>query len=185
MNTLIKAALSLVLASGIYVGYQRYMVPIVDTAVAVESKAAAAVAAIDKVDASMKAPVRVYKSSAKTKLALPAAVIADPDKEVVSATTIKSSERPQTVTTVIDAGTGESTTYTKFEPMPWIAVENRGEVRFDYGYKFKPNALSNSTAGRFSIRQDVLAIKALHLGVNASMDTDGAAFVGAGIGYRW
>jgi hypothetical protein len=35
------------------------------------------------------------------------------------------------------------------------------------------------------LREDLLQVKALHLGLNASLDTDGAWFVGVGVGYRW
>lgn len=156
----------------------------VSATVAVESRPAAAVRLAPKVSVKMKSPIKAYKPDTKAKLRLPDAVIADNDKQVLAATTIRSSERPQTVTTVIDAGTGDSKTYVKSEPLPWVATESRGEVRIDYAYKFRASPVPTPVV-RLTLRHDVIQVKGFHLGLNATVDTDRDAFIGVGVGYRW
>jgi hypothetical protein len=126
------------------------------------------------------AKVSVYAPAAKSKLSLPQLIAADPAKHVLDASTIKADDHPQTIVTVIDEQTGDVQTFVRSEPLPWLAAEQRGELRFDVGVK---NGLA--TVGRLTLREDLLQVKALHAGLNASADTDGSFFVGAGVGYRW
>jgi hypothetical protein len=124
--------------------------------------------------------VSVYTPPAKKKLDLPAAVQDDPNKYVLGSAKLPSDTHPHTITTVIDAKTGEVQTYDRRDPLPWLAAEQTGEIRIDYGFK---NGLVK--VGRLSLREDLLQVKALHAGINAAVDTDGARFAGAGVGYRW
>lgn len=124
--------------------------------------------------------VAVYAPAAKKRLDLPAAVQDDPSKYVLGSAKLPADHHPHTVTAVIDAQTGEVQTYDRRDPLPWLAAEQTGEIRIDVGIK---NGLVK--VGRLSLREDLLQVKALHAGVNATVDTDGAWFAGAGIGYRW
>lgn len=124
--------------------------------------------------------VRAYAPAAKAKLKLPDSMLNDPSVYVLDSSLLPSDTHPQTVTTVIDEQTGEVQTVVRREPLPWLAAEHRGELRLDAGIK---NGLSR--VGRISLREDLLQVKALHAGINASVDTDGQFFVGAGVGWKW
>lgn len=124
--------------------------------------------------------VPVYTAPAKRKLNLPDEIKDDPNKYVLTSARLPKDTHPQTVTTVIDKQTGEVQTLFRQEPHPWLAVEQTGELRLDYGIK---NGFAR--VGRITLREDLLQVKALHLGVHATLDTDGAWFAGAGVGWRW
>lgn len=124
--------------------------------------------------------VEVYASSAKQKLNLPPAVQADQHAHVVEATHVRPDDHPETVTTMIDDQTGKTETMIQRDPLPWLAAEQTGELRFDYGLKN-----GGAKVGRLSVREDLIQVKALHAGVDATLDTDGQYFLGAGVGYKW
>jgi hypothetical protein len=124
--------------------------------------------------------VPVYTPPMKKALGLPVDVQDDPKKYVLGSAKLPKDTHQHTVTTVIDAKTGEVQTYDRRDPLPWLAAEQTGEIRIDYGFK---NGLVK--VGRLSLREDMLQVKATHAGINAAVDTDGAWFVGAGVGYRW
>lgn len=123
--------------------------------------------------------VTVYKPEAKKKLNLPASIQGNPAQHVVASSRINANLNPQTVTTVIDDKTGETITLVTREPLPWLAAEQTGEARIDYGWKGGRNIT------RLSLTEDMFQIKALHAGLQASLDSDGQYFVGAGIGWKW
>jgi hypothetical protein len=125
--------------------------------------------------------VPVYTAPAKRKLKLPDEIKDDPNKYVLTSARLPKDTHPQTVTTVIDAQTGEVQTLYRSEPHPWLAVEQTGELRVDYGIK----SWSGLRVVRLSLREDVLQIKSFHAGINASIDSDGAWFVGVGVGWKW
>ena len=125
------------------------------------------------------AKVQVYARKAKVKLSLPAAVQADPMQHVAAASRVESSDRPVTVTTLLDERTGAVTTYTREEPLPWLAAGHSGEASIAYGMR------SGQMMGRIMVRQDILQIKAARIGAQATIDQDGQWFAGAGIVYRW
>jgi hypothetical protein len=188
VKDIMKGGAGLVLAAacafGIYSVALRFMPPEPEVAVATLAPTASAVKKVKKVTAPVKS-VEVYAPEAKANLKLPPAVIADADKQVTSATTVRPSERSITVTSVLDTATGETVAYQKAEPLPWFAVEARGEARFDYGYKVQPGPLEARPVGRLSVTHNFVQVKGFHVGVNGSVDTDGGAFGGVGIGYRW
>lgn len=124
--------------------------------------------------------VKVYTKAAKTKLRLPGSVQDDAGQYVLTSSRVTADDHPHTLTTIIDEKTGEVQTFNRRDPLPWIAVENSGELRIDYGLK---NGLTR--VGRLSLRESLLQVKALHAGANASIDTDGAWFVGVGVGYKF
>lgn len=127
-------------------------------------------------------PVQVYKPEVKRKLKLPAAVQADPAQHVVAATRTVPDERPHTITTVLDTSTGEFTTLDRAEPLPWLAVSTKTEVGAFYGVK------NGEPAFRVQAQQELLRIKALHVGAVASADMvrgDVDTYVGVGVWARW
>lgn len=124
--------------------------------------------------------VIVYAPDAKRKLNLPSSAQTNDSIAVLDSSKINSGERPQTVTTVIDATTGKPETFVTVDPYPWLAVINEKEIRLSYG--FKNGAVK---VGRIALSDDLVTIKGVRLGANGSLDTDGRFFVGAGISYRW
>lgn len=134
---------------------------------------------------AVQAPVKVYADTAKFNLKLPATVAKNADEHVLSATQVRATERPQTVTTVIDEKTGDTQTFVKTDPYPWIALEHRGEVRMSYGYRYSAQTHQLTNVGRLAVTYDAIRVKALTGGVTAQIDTDGQAFVGVGIAYRF
>ena len=128
-------------------------------------------------------PVKAYAGKAKVDLKLPAAVQAAPDTHVVAATQVPSSQRPQTITTTLDAQTGEFQTYVKTDPYPWFAIETRGEVRLAGGYKIDGSTVKPVL--RLGVGYDVVRIKAFTAGVVGTVDSDGDAFLGVGVAYRF
>lgn len=124
--------------------------------------------------------VAVYTPPAKKKLGLPTSVQDDPNKYVLDSAKLPSDTHPHTVTTVIDAKTGDVQTYDRRDPLPLLAAEQTGELRLDYGIK---NGFIK--VARLSLREDLLQVKAFHAGINASLDADGQYFIGVGVGWRW
>lgn len=125
--------------------------------------------------------VQAYAPEAKRKLKLPASVRENPKAHVLAASDVKAAERDTRISTVLDTATGAVDTYTEALPLPWVRPEARGEVGLYYGVKsghFGP-------VGRLQASYDVLQVKAAHVGVMGSVDTDGAAFAGVGLRVRW
>lgn len=119
--------------------------------------------------------VKVYAPSAEKKLGVTLA----PGQKVVAASKISPSLRSQTVVSTIDAS-GNIETQVRLDPYPWLAAEATGELRVDYGIK---NGLQK--AARISFSEDFIEVKQFHAGVNSSLDSDGAWFVGVGVGYKF
>lgn len=129
--------------------------------------------------------VTVFSAPAKAKLKLPDAIVQNPDAHVIAATQVKPDLHPQTVVTVINSATGESETITRRDPYPWAAATQSGELRLDYGYKFDHFASGGKMIAKLTLREDLLQLKALHIGATASLESDGTMFAGVGLGYRW
>jgi hypothetical protein len=138
------------------------------------------VSGILKEHLKMTKTLTVYAPTAKKKLDLPPEIQSDPNKYVLSASTVKPSLRSTTITEVVDKETGASTELVRVEPYPLIAAEQTGEARIDYGIKS-----TGATVGRLSLREGLVQVKGVNLGVTATVDTDRAAFAGVGLGYRW
>lgn len=124
--------------------------------------------------------VIVYAPEAKKKLDLPTPIQDDPSKHVIESTIVPSDLHAQTVTTVIDERTGESKTIVRSEPLPWFKPEQHGSLGVGYGIT---SGLMHGWA--LNAHEDLLQIKALHFGVDGSVFTGGAYFVGFGMAYRW
>lgn len=124
--------------------------------------------------------VVVAKPAAKGKLNLPPAIAEDPSKHVTSSSTVTAGERPQAIITLLDQTTGQTTAVVQQLEYPWLATEQRGQMWIGYGL-----ADGGRRAGRLMLREDLLQVKALHLGGQASVDTDGQWFAGVGVAWRW
>ena len=123
--------------------------------------------------------VVVIAGAAKEKLELPLEIKQDTTTHITSAVTIPSEERQQSVVTLFNETTGRTDTYTQTLQYPLLAIEQRGQLWLGYGMT------RSGQVGRILFREDLLQVKALHLGMNATVDTDGAWFAGVGVGYRW
>jgi hypothetical protein len=129
--------------------------------------------------------VKVYPAAVKNKIKLPEVVLDNPALEVIASSQVKADDHPQTITTLIDTDTGESQTFVKRDPLPWIAWDNRGEAGLYMGIK------NSEPTVRLEAKQGLFQVKGLHFGVMGSVDQplSGAQgtdyFVGAGAWARW
>lgn len=123
--------------------------------------------------------VRVYRDAVKKKLALPADVQADTNRQVATSSVVRSDIRSHTLTTVVDLSTGEFAVHDRAEPLPWVALTRRGEAGIAYGLK------DGVQTSRIYLQQDLINIKSVSLGAAATLDQDGEWFVGLKAGYRW
>jgi len=129
--------------------------------------------------------VETYADEAKADLKLPPAVIAAPEIKVIDATKVASSDHPQTVTSTLNTETGKVETYIKEEPLPWIAFNQRGSAGIYTGYKLDRITGVPQRATRLTVAHEFMQTKAVNVGVQASIDSDGSAFAGVGVAYRW
>lgn len=127
--------------------------------------------------------VKVFAGDTKAKLKLPPDALSNPAEHVISATRVPGSDRPQTITTTVNTDTGESRSFVKTDPYPWFAWEPRGGVRLSLGAKIRDGRVEQVV--RMGVNYDALRIKALTAGVTGTVDSDGDAFVGVGVAYRW
>lgn len=160
--------------------------PPAPTKEAVVATPAPQVAAVPRVDVTPKAPVKAYAPAAKAKLSLPKAVADDDNQYALTASRIEASDHPMTVSTVINAQTGEATAYVHEEPLPWMAWDTHGDAGIYVGVKS-----TGERAARFELRQGLVQIKAVHIGVTASADQPiggplkAEGYLGVGVWYRW
>lgn len=134
-----------------------------------------------------KAGVVVYVPAAKKKVELPPEVQNNPSAFVIGSSSLKESDRPQTVTTTIDANTGQAQTFVTQEPYPWLAAENHRSVTVSYGIKGYSSVQGSGTAWawRTTFKDDLAQVKALHLGMQLSADSDASYYAGIGVTYRF
>lgn len=142
------------------------------------AQAAPEVADIPKV-AITPPKVKVYAPEAKDKVALPPAVQGDPAISVLESSKLPESEHPQTVTTVLNSATGDTSTYVTTDPYPWIASEYRREVGAGYGLK------NGQKAGHFFANVELVQIKAAHIGGGLHWFTDGTNMIEATVTGRF
>lgn len=188
MNAIEKVAsvlAVLVLGFAGFTLYDQYRKPVPVGSDSVPAVEAPAVKKAPKVKVAIKAPVTTLQGDSKANLKLPASVIADDHQQVIAATQTPGSLRPQTTSTVIDTETGEVKSFTKTDPYPWIAYEPRGSIGLAYGYKYNHVMHNSASVARLEVGYDVVRIKALTLGVRATVDSDSTAFAGVGIKYQW
>lgn len=152
----------------------------------VEATPADEVKRAPKVGVAVKSPIKVYAGGAnlKRKIELPPEVVQDDRQQVIASSKIEG-EQPHTVTTVIDTDTGESRTFVRADPLPWLAWDDRGGIGLYAGFK------NGTAAARLQAHQGIFRIKAVHVGIVASLDQTLSGpvsmdyFVGIGAEYRW
>jgi len=139
-----------------------------------------------KVAVVIKQPVKVFKHSQaiKSDLQLPKTALDNVNEHVLAASAIEPSDHPKTIITTLNAETGDSQTYVKTEPLPWVTWDNRGSVGMYGGIK------NGSAIMRLQARQDFLDVKAMRVGVTANVDqpisgTGTDYFIGIGANYNW
>jgi hypothetical protein len=150
--------------------------PVGVTVIAAPNKA---IAGVPKIDVPVK-KLKVYTAPAKAKVALPQNVKDDPNQYVLGSTSLKPDTHPTTITTMVNAETGESTTYTTREPYPWFAFENQGDIGAGVGFD-----KTGATVGMIEIHEDLVQIKAAHLGVTAIGMSNRTGFVGLSARVKW
>jgi len=177
-SAVVTGAIVVAIAYGI-AWYNR--APEIPPGVTVEATTAPEVKKEEKVEVAT-APVKVYKPAVKRTLKLPESVVADNDQHVIASSKTANDERQHTITTVINQQTGESQTFDRVEPLPWVAVNTKSEIGIYYGMK------AGEPAVRIEGRQELLQVKAAHLGAIANADMMRGhidTFVGIGGWVRW
>lgn len=157
-----------------------------ETGKTVEATPSAEVKHQPKVGIAIAAPVKVYAGGArlKRKIELPPEVVQDDNQQVIASSKVDG-EQPHTVTTVIDTQTGESRTFVRTDPLPWLAWDDHGSIGMYAGVR------NGAPAVRLQARQGLFRIKAIHVGAVATMDQPLSGpvamdyFVGIGAEYRW
>ncbi|MBI5917787.1 MAG: hypothetical protein HY849_00210 [Nitrosomonadales bacterium] len=157
-----------------------------DTGKTVEASSSTEVKHAPKIGIAIKSPVKVYAGGAglKSKIELPPEVVQDDRQQVISSSKIEG-DQPHTITTVIDTDTGESRTFVRDDPLPWLAWEDHGGIGIYTGIR------NGSPAIRLQAHQGIFRIKAVNVGVVASLDqllkgpVSMDYFVGVGAEYRW
>lgn len=145
---------------------------------AVEGRTPKALAAETKTPVPCKS-LQVYPKNAKQQLNLPAAVVADPVKQVLASTMTPGNEHAHTVTAVTDLGTGDTQMFVKEEPLPWFSTRRSGEVSLAYGFR----GMRPST--QFEATEYFAHIKALNFGVTGQVETPRGGFVGITMSMEW
>lgn len=117
--------------------------------------------------------IKVYPDEVKRDMGLPDAVAEDPGKRLTTTAKLDADDRPYTLSTVVDAETGESMIYARPDPLPWLAPGKRGEIGIAYGLK------NGELGARLYAGHELLRLKALSMGVAGTLDQDGDLYAGA------
>lgn len=127
--------------------------------------------------------VETYPDAVKKVLKLPENIVSSKNKQVVASIKVKADDHPHTVTTVVDVSTGTFESFDRRDPLPWAAYSSKGSVGAYYGFK------SGESAIRLVVRQELLQVKAVKIGVTLSLDRtmsgNTSSFVGIGAEYNW
>lgn len=144
------------------------------------------VAGIPKVDHPAPKMIRVIPKQAASKaLDLPQDVAQDDNQQVIATADIAPAPDGATAVTVINTETGESTILVKAKPRPLFAFLRSGAAGVRYGVDSK----GDQQAALF-VRQDVLRVGNVHLGLTAEARTSPAkgsaeAYGAVEVSYRW
>lgn len=138
----------------------------------------------DKADTPVKTKtIQAYSNSAKARLPIPAAAREKTSLMAVAASRVEADDHPNTITTLVDADTGATTTYINREPMPFLARETTSEAALYYGWRNGVGAI------RVDVRQALFTVKSVHVGIIGSLDQPRGAvvgtFIGIGAWLRW
>jgi hypothetical protein len=133
-------------------------------------------------------PVKTYAPKAKAAVKLPQAVQADAAAVVLQSSRVAASDRPQTVTAVLDTETGETRQYVVDEPLPWLDTTVRSDAGVYLGLKRGEPTI------RAQARAQIAQVKELRLGALASADmplngerpgVQAEYFIGVGAWMQW
>jgi hypothetical protein len=157
--TLYKGAIALLvlLVIGLagWIVWKDYFRPVERAGQTVTATAAAEVVNLPTVAAPIAGgAVQAYPDAVKKKLNLSKVVADNPKKKVVSASKVQASDRPHTVTTLIDTDTGRAETYVRADPLPAFALRSSGAFGVGAGIK------RGGPVTEIYIRQDFLQVKA-------------------------
>jgi hypothetical protein len=175
----ITAAILIVFAALAWYFYDGKASP--DAVIATPSKE---VKDLPKASVPIKKPLKVYSggSKLKDKLGLPADVTQNDAKHVIASTTVNC-DQPHTITTVIDAETGESQTYDQPAPRPWLARNDQSKVGVYAVFKNGTPTLSlQGRRGLFSVKSlDFVGVA----GIDHPMSGTGGLGTQIGIGVEF
>jgi|GEM_PF-1324079 len=139
-----------------------------------------------QVDKPIKAKtVKVYPAAVKNTIKLPEIIQDDPALDVIASNQVPADDHPQTITTLINTDTGESQTFVKRDPLPWLAADPHGEAGLYMGIK------NGEPTARLEVKQGLFQVKAIHFGVSGSIDQSISGvqgtdyFIGTGAWVRW
>lgn len=173
---------------GINHAYQRYQstLPTAPVGLNIVATPAPEVKKVTPVAKPIKAKtVKVYPAAVKNTIKLPQIIQDNPDLDVIASNQVPADDHPQTITTLINTETGESQTFVKRDPLPWLAVDTHGEAGMYMGIK------NGTPTARLEAKQGLLQVKALHFGLIGSVDQqlgngqDTDYFIGTGAWVRW
>lgn len=122
--------------------------------------------------------IYVYPPKVKDGLDLPPDVKKDDAKKVTATAKLDAEERPYTLVGVLDTQTGHSEIYARPDPLPLVGTKRTRELGAYYGLA------DGETAIRIEARQDLLQLKALHVGAIGNVDVKPSGldtFVGVGV----
>lgn len=176
------AVVAAVLA-GLYWAYAWYtQPPEIPAGITVEATVAEEVKHEAPVEIIKPPQVKAYKAAVKRSLKLPENITNDKEQHVIASSKTANDERPHTITTVINQHTGEVQTFDRADPLPWFDVKTKSEIGVFYGMK------SGEPTVRIEGRQELLQVKAVHMGATASADMTRAGadgFIGVGMWARF
>jgi len=117
--------------------------------------------------------IQVLKPEAKGRLGLPDAVKNDSHIHVADTAKIPANDHPSTAVITFDDATGRIDTQIREDPLPWLAAENKFRVRIGPGFK-----TGSGQVWRLGGDWNAIQTKALHLGADGTIDTDGKGYAG-------
>lgn len=123
--------------------------------------------------------VVVYKPAAKDKLDLPTPIKADIRKHVTASVIVPPDERPQSVVTLFDESTGQSSSLTQRMAYPLLSTEQRGRFGLAAGYK------SGRRIGHVYLGETLVQVKGWHVGGELHVFTDRDHVEEIIMEYRW
>lgn len=144
------------------------------------------VAGIPRVDYSAPKKIRVIPKKAASKaLDLPQDVAQDDNQQVIATADIAPAPDGATAVTIMDTTTGESKVLVKAKPRPLFAFLRSGAAGIRYGI----DSRGDQQAALF-VRQDVLRVGNVHLGLTAEARTvptrgEAEAYGAVEVSYRW
>lgn len=174
-----------------YIGYTLYSLnkknqPVATVGLNVIATPAPEVKKLPKVSKPIKSKtVKVYPAAVKNAIKLPQIIQDNHALDVIASNQVPADDHPQTITTLINTETGESQTFVKRDPLPWLALDPHGEAGLYMGVK------NGEPTARLEVKQGAFKVKALHFGLIGSVDQplSGAQgtdyFIGTGVWARW